>query len=131
APYRSKWTIAARRRRRTHRTHLGGFLGRCAVLTRGAPTVTPYAYVAMPELFIPEDLMAQTVSRRLLFVSIGAAAMGLALTNRGRKVAAEEAAGTFVLVNRDWHGDVTHVAGGATTDGRPVRSTGPASTDAR
>jgi hypothetical protein len=75
--------------------------------------------------------MAHTVSRRLLFASIGAAAMSLALTSRSRRVAAEEAAGTFVLVNRDWHGDVIRVSGRAVADGRPARSTGPATTDDR
>ena len=43
--------------------------------------------------------MAHTVSRRLLFASIGAAAIGLALTNRARRVAAEETVGMFLQVH--------------------------------
>jgi pimeloyl-ACP methyl ester carboxylesterase len=51
-----------------------------------------------------EDLMAYAMSRRLLFASVGTAAIGLALTGRARKVAAEEGLGTFVLVHGGWHG---------------------------
>jgi hypothetical protein len=43
--------------------------------------------------------MAHTMSRRLLFASVGAAAMSLALTSRARRVVAEEAIGTFARIH--------------------------------